>query len=494
MWRGKASKTFPWANCPERTIFPRQEASSELDDEYLPPAYPMYLMSWCVVMGLKQMERHQDLRQAGHLKVWSKSMEGRVIYITHEWLSVSHPDPDRVQLSSLQSLLERLAGGQIAVEADWKQRLVYKLADTVSGEHWEQVLPLCHFWLDYSSMPQPETPGPLPPLTAQDSEHSPVRPARCCRGEGPRGFTLLHWAAWAGNAGVLRALLDAGHGDSLDAVADNSMPDLAVHTGMTPLHCALSSARGTFDAAAVLLDARADPQLTFDRRTSPLHQLAGYGNAEMLRKWFERFPDTVDPKDSTFGSTPLHVAITSRSDSACVIEALLRQRADIRIANGSSGRDASLLIACNSDYADPVVVKRLLEHGCSPNARTRPTWWRWWAIKHCARLVVHARHARGRRAGPVVEYLATGLGATPLHHAARQGNLGLVRLLIEARASVQCTSFGMTPLQEATMTFGNCIPEVLAELLSGAQPRADAGASVGSDRPSGTGRSQAAAA
>lgn len=93
----------------------------------------------------------------------------------------------------------------------------------------------------------------------------------------PSGAAPLHYAADAGVAGVLRALLDAG--------AD---PNLPANNLSTPLHWA--AGKGHLDAMRVLLAAGADPtRRTFTWSTTvhgqgsgqtPLHWAAESGHGE----------------------------------------------------------------------------------------------------------------------------------------------------------------------------------------------------------------------
>ena len=92
-------------------------------------------------------------------------MVGNVIFVSHEWLSFDHPDPDGDQRSALHKVLTRLAEGKVKevrgtvlAEQFLGQKIVVK------ADGWKRRLPHMFLWLDYMSVPQPTVektrPGP----------------------------------------------------------------------------------------------------------------------------------------------------------------------------------------------------------------------------------------------------------------------------------------------------------------------------------------------
>lgn len=87
----------------------------------------------------------------------------------------------------------------------------------------------------------------------------------------PDGFTPLHIAAFARNAGAARKLLEAG--------ADPNVIATAPSARVTPLGtCAFVSAN---DVATLLLEHGADPNVTEDSDFTPLDAAVHYGNTEL---------------------------------------------------------------------------------------------------------------------------------------------------------------------------------------------------------------------
>jgi uncharacterized protein len=87
----------------------------------------------------------------------------------------------------------------------------------------------------------------------------------------PDGFTPLHIAAFAHNAGAARALLEAG--------ADPNVVATASFARVTPLGtCAFAGAN---NVAKLLLEHDADPTLAEDDRFTPLDAAVANGNIEL---------------------------------------------------------------------------------------------------------------------------------------------------------------------------------------------------------------------
>ena len=74
--------------------------------------YPMYLLPFGEFMAMDRWVPHQELKAQGKVVEFDQSMWGKVFFISHQWTSYNHPDPECDQLKSLQHVLRRLANGE----------------------------------------------------------------------------------------------------------------------------------------------------------------------------------------------------------------------------------------------------------------------------------------------------------------------------------------------------------------------------------------------
>jgi ankyrin repeat protein len=78
-----------------------------------------------------------------------------------EWTAYSHPDPDGVQLQTLQNALVRLMAGKTSVENSISMQILSKTRGAVGGADWAEMVPDMYVWIDFCSMAQPSA-GHMP--------------------------------------------------------------------------------------------------------------------------------------------------------------------------------------------------------------------------------------------------------------------------------------------------------------------------------------------
>ncbi len=87
----------------------------------------MYALPMADLQQLTRFPPHQELLKAGKLEEMKDGTD--VLFVSHQWLSMQHPDPEINQLKFLQGVLSRLANRKLGVENDNKQQQLLCLSD-----------------------------------------------------------------------------------------------------------------------------------------------------------------------------------------------------------------------------------------------------------------------------------------------------------------------------------------------------------------------------
>jgi ankyrin repeat protein len=289
-------------------------------------------------------------------------------------------------------------------------------------------------------------------------------------------------AAMAGNRDAVRALLKDG-GDVNTAQAD----------GMTALHWA--AAKNDVDLAKVLLFAGANMKATTRiGGYTPLLIASRDGHAEMVAALAAAGADAN--LATTNGATPLMFA--SQAGSVDAVKALIDHGADVNAAEKVKGETALSFAAAGGRAG---VIRVLTAHGAKTNVATKSVDLDAFnkeeiALQEQFRQQQAAQaNARGGRGGaaPAAEGRGRGTpnakpgidrqynyteligywgGLTPLHLAARQGELESVKALLDAGADVNQATIGdkVTPIVIATINGHFDLAKYLVE--KGADPNA----------------------
>lgn len=271
------------------------------------------------------------------------------------------------------------------------------------------------------------------------------------------GGTLLHDAAWAGEAKVAELLLDRGadvnarhlEGGStpLHYAVTTNHPEVVkiliargadVHatyrSGSTPLH--LAANRGFERVAQMLLDRGAKVNAIDQAGARPLDEAAWRGNTGMLRLLIQAGAGVKDANAKT-GETALHLAASKGHYEA--VEILLEAGADAaaRDATGATVLDDAI------HYQHARVTDLLVSRGARLDGAVR---------------VLHEAILRGQYdlvttlAGRIELDKAIQDGATPLHSAALKGRTEIAAFLISKGCNVNArNTSGATPLHDAAL-------------------------------------------
>ena len=213
---------------------------------------------------------------------------------------------------------------------------------------------------------------------------------------GGKGETALHMAAENNHYEVVAELLK--HHANINVSADN---------GRTVLHSAAGHASA--ELFCLLIEKGASLTLLADNRWSVLHEAANKGNLDVLRLLLQQPAIDLNAKDSN-GQTPLAMAAISKQEAAC--RTLLEQQA-IQV-DTSDWRGHTPLHHAGGAGETTMVELLLSRRNVDVNPRE----------KH--------------------------YGRTPLLHAAADGHLDTVRVLLENGADMDIAdSFGWSPLMYA---------------------------------------------
>ena len=211
--------------------------------------------------------------------------------------------------------------------------------------------------------------------------------------------------------------------------------------GATALHWAVHW--DDVESARLLIRAGADVKAVNDYAVTPLSLACLNGSAVMVESLLTA---EADPNAAGLtGVTPLMTA--ARTGSAAVVKALLAHGARVEATELLEGQTALMWAVSEGHLA---VVQLLIEAGADVNARS------------IAKTVV--------RGLLQPETLTVEEGAfTPLHFAARQGDLESARLLLDSGANVNArTVDGLTALLVATVRGHTTLAKLLLE--KGADP------------------------
>ncbi|CAE7365507.1 Kidins220 [Symbiodinium natans] len=124
-------------------------SSEDADDSEL--LFPMYTVSLDVLLQMKKVRRHEELLDAGVLIKYRSSL-GRAMFISHQWLSDDHPDPDGEQLEVLQAAIGNILTGKSSVHVPVITEMTLGRVPTPTAADL-RAQPL-HIWYDYFSCPQ----------------------------------------------------------------------------------------------------------------------------------------------------------------------------------------------------------------------------------------------------------------------------------------------------------------------------------------------------
>ena len=135
----------------------------------------MYTVPADAFLQMTEVKMHEELADAGVLPEFDESM-GRAMFVSHQWLSDTHPDPDFQQLQVLQAALKNIVAGTSRISlATFVEILFDRIkcptADDFAHGH-------LHIWYDYFSIPQRSCHG-VSQVRGSAIQSIPTYVARC---------------------------------------------------------------------------------------------------------------------------------------------------------------------------------------------------------------------------------------------------------------------------------------------------------------------------
>ena len=120
-----------------------------------PEFFPMFTMLVKELMKLTEMKPHETLLAEGQLTEF-KCWMGKAAFVSHQWASNTHPDPDMKQFKVLQDALANLLSGASKIQADIAFEVVLGLSQVRAASKVlsSQSAESLYIWYDYFSCPQ----------------------------------------------------------------------------------------------------------------------------------------------------------------------------------------------------------------------------------------------------------------------------------------------------------------------------------------------------
>lgn len=112
----------------------------------------MWVVPICELLKMTGPPIHHQALKASHVLVrWEPGM--LVTFVSHQWTSKKHPDPEGTQLAVLVQFLKNVAQGKISVGADMEAMLCLGVSTSMTSKQREALIK-GYVWLDWFSVPQ----------------------------------------------------------------------------------------------------------------------------------------------------------------------------------------------------------------------------------------------------------------------------------------------------------------------------------------------------
>ena len=122
--------------------------SGELQSDQM---FPMVTVPLDTLLKMTEMHTHEKLMEAGELCEFDESM-GNAMFVSHQWVTSHHPDPELEQLAVLQRALKNLINGKCQVSLRPALELTFGRLKCPSAQDFK--VNKLYVWYDYFCCPQ----------------------------------------------------------------------------------------------------------------------------------------------------------------------------------------------------------------------------------------------------------------------------------------------------------------------------------------------------
>ncbi|CAE7572065.1 dtd2 [Symbiodinium sp. CCMP2592] len=116
-----------------------------------PILFPMYTVLLDVVLQMTSVRPHEQLVEEGALTIFKEGM-GQALFVSHQWVTKSHPDPEFKQFRVLQEALQNIMSGVSQVSTDMITEAIFGLTKALSASELQPGK--LFLWYDYFCCPQ----------------------------------------------------------------------------------------------------------------------------------------------------------------------------------------------------------------------------------------------------------------------------------------------------------------------------------------------------
>jgi len=115
--------------------------------------FPMHVVSVQDVLGFDRIVPFQALLDQGRLVRWEPGMQ--VIFVSHQWCGVHHPDRKMRQFHVLQQVLRNVSSGSVTIQVCIITTMLTGRVTPSIDPHILQRMHGCYIWYDFFCVPQP---------------------------------------------------------------------------------------------------------------------------------------------------------------------------------------------------------------------------------------------------------------------------------------------------------------------------------------------------